>query len=149
MKFILEQSDEWEEVEIRIRCGQMTPALEKLIEQIRLYGFSIMGVKDGEKFPINLEQIYYLEAVDNRTYAYCENHVYECKQKLQELEVRLGAMNFQRISRTCILNIYKILSIRTLLNGRIEATLENQEKLIVNRHYAEGLREKIYKQGEM
>lgn len=58
-------------------------------------------------------------------------------------------MNFMRISRTCIVNIYKLMSIRTLLNGKIEATLENGEKVIVNRHYADELREKINRQGEM
>ncbi|ADZ82020.1 LytTR family DNA-binding domain-containing protein [Cellulosilyticum sp. ST5] len=147
MKFILEQSDEWSDVEIRVRCGQIDKSLEKLIEQIRLYGFSITGEKDGETFTINLEQIFYFETVDNRTYAYCEDSVYECKQKLYELEERLGTMNFQRISRSCILNIYKLLSIRTLLNGRVEAKLENGEKLIVNRHYAESLRQKIEEQG--
>lgn len=149
MKFILEQSDEWEDVEIRIRCGQMTSSLEKIIQQIRLYGFSIMGEKEGEMFPISFEQIYYFEAVDNRAYAYCENEVYQCKQKLYELEERLGNINFQRISRSCILNVHRLLSIRTLLNGKIEATMENGEKLIVNRHYAEELREKIYSQGEI
>lgn len=147
MKFILEQSDEWSDVEIRVRCGQIDKSLEKLIEQIRLYGFSITGEKNGETFTINLEQIFYFETVDNRTYAYCEDSVYECKQKLYELEERLGTMNFQRISRSCILNIYKLLSIRTLLNGRVEAKLENGEKLIVNRHYAESLRQKIEEQG--
>lgn len=147
MKFILEQSDEWSDVEIRVRCGQIDKSLEKLIEQIRLYGFSITGEKDGETFTINLEQIFYFETVDNRTYAYCEDSVYECRQKLYELEERLGTMNFQRISRSCILNIYKLLSIRTLLNGRVEAKLENGEKLIVNRHYAESLRQKIEEQG--
>lgn len=147
MKFILEQSDEWSDVEIRVRCGQIDKSLEKLIEQIRLYGFSITGEEDGETFTINLEQIFYFEAVDNRTYVYCEGSVYECKQKLYELEQRLESMNFQRISRSCILNIYKLLSIRTLLNGRVEAKLENGEKLIVNRHYAESLRQKIEEQG--
>lgn len=147
MKFILEQSDEWSEVEIRVRCGQIDKPLEKLIDQIRLYGFSVIGEKDGETFSINLEHIFYFEAVDNRTYVYCENNVYECKQKLYELEARLEAMNFQRISRSCILNIYKLMSIRTLLYGRMEVTLENGEKLIVNRHYAEVLRQKIEEQG--
>ena len=36
---------------------------------------------------------------------------------------------------------YKLISIRTLLNEKIEATLENGEKVIVNRHYAEELRD--------
>lgn len=149
MKFIIEQSDEWNEVEIRIRCNQMTKPLEKLIEQIRLFGFSITGEKEGQNYQISLEQILYFEAVDNRSYAYCADEVYECKQKLYELEERLSYMNFQRISRTCIINIYKLISIRTLLNGKIEGTLENGEKVIVNRHYAEELREKIHRQGEM
>lgn len=148
MKFILEQSDECEEVEIRMRCGQIDGALEKLIEQIRLYGFSIIGEKEGKTIKLSLENIFYFEAVDNRTYAYCESDVYECKQKLSELEMRLSSMNFQRTSRTCIINIYKLMNIRTLLNGKIEATMENGEKLIVNRHYSDSLRQKIYKQGE-
>ena len=148
MKFILEQSDTCEEVEITVKCGQIDPFLEQLIEQIRLYGFSIVGEKDEKIYKLNVEQIFYFEAVDNRVYAYCEKEVYACKKKLYEIEAQLGLLNFQRISKSCMINIYKLKSVRTLLNGRMEITMENDERLIVSRHYADALREIIYREGE-
>lgn len=124
-----------DKVEIRICCNQMTKPLEKLIEQIRLFGFSITGQKEGKNYQISLEQILYFEAVDNRSYAYCADEVYECKQKLYELEERLSYMNFQRISRTCIVNIYKLIS-----NVNSTVSAEGKFPLVVFSHGANGVR---------
>ena len=48
MKLTIEQSDQYATTEIFIKCGQIDLALEKLIKEIRLYGFSIIGKKDGK-----------------------------------------------------------------------------------------------------
>lgn len=60
---------------IFIKCGQIDLVLEKLIKEIRLYGFSISGKKDGETHSIKIENIFYFESVDEKTYIYCEMEV--------------------------------------------------------------------------
>lgn len=143
MKLIIDQSLEHQEVEITIKCGLIDENLERLIAQIRLFSFSIAGKKDGMSHLIRLEDVFYFESTDNKTFLYGEQDVYECSYKLYELEGHLASSHFVRISKSCILNVAKLASVRALLNGKFEATLANKEKLIINRHYVQALKEKI------
>ena len=135
MKLIFEQSDQYTDTEITIKCGFVDENLESIIQQIRLSMFSVSGVKDGETKIISLGDIFYFESIEERTFIYLQNDVYECPMKLYELEEQLEKANFVRISKSCILNIMKLDSVRPMLNSRYEAKLENGEKLIINRHY--------------
>ena len=135
MKLIIEQSDEYSEPEITVKCGIMDDRLESIIQHIRLHMFSVAGVKDGVTKVLSLSDIYYFDCTDERTFIYLQNDVFECSLKLYELEEQLAMANFVRISKSCIVNIMKLDSVRPLLNSRYEAKLENGEKLIISRHY--------------
>ncbi|RJE85237.1 LytTR family transcriptional regulator [Paenibacillus sp. 1011MAR3C5] len=143
MKLIIDQSLEHQDVEITIKCGIIDENLERLIAQIRLYSFSITGKKDGRSHLIRLEDVYYIESTDNKTFLYSEKDVYECHYKLYELEEHLANSHFVRISKSCILNIAMLANVRALLNGKFEAQLVNKEKLIINRHYVQAIKDKI------
>ena len=143
MKLLIDQSPDNEEVEVTIKCGLIDPGLEKLIEQIRLYSFSVIAKRDGKTFQIRLGDVFYFESVDNRTFVYTEQEVYECGLKLYELESQVAKANFVRISKSCILNVMTLKNVRALLNGKMEAELENGEKVSVTRHYVETLKQKL------
>ena len=143
MKLIIDQSLEHQDVEITIKCGMIDENLERLIAQIRLYSFAIAGKKDGVSHLIRLEDVFYFESTDNKTFLYGEKDVYECNYKLYELEAHLANSHFVRISKSSILNVSKLASVRALLNGKLEATLVSKEKLIINRHYVQALKDKI------
>lgn len=143
MKLLIDQSPENEEVEIIIKCGLIDARLEKLIEQVRLYFFSVAAKRDGKTFQLRLEDIFYFESVDSHTFAYTEKEVYECSMRLYELEDQIAKTDFVRISKSCILNVTTLKNVRGLLNGRMEAELENGEKVVVTRHYVEALKKKL------
>lgn len=143
MKLFIEQSEGLKEPEISVRYDVIDNRLEKILGYIRLNVFSLHGVKDGEKSVISLEDVYYFDSTDERTFAYLENDVYECSMKLYELERQLADANFVRISKSCIVNILKLESVRPLINSRYEARLENGEKLIINRHYLPAFKQKF------
>ena len=143
MKLLIEQSDQYTDAEIVIKCGMMDDRLESIIQHIRLHMFSVAGVKDGETKIFPLGDIYYFDSTDERTFLYLENDVYECSLKLYELEEQLEKANFVRISKSCIVNIMKLDSVRPLLNSRYETKLENGEKLIISRHYLPGFKRKF------
>ena len=143
MKLLIEQSDQYTDAEIVIKCGMLDDRLESIIQHIRLHMFSVAGVKDGETKIFPLGDIYYFDSTDERTFLYLENDVYECSLKLYELEEQLEKANFVRISKSCIVNIMKLDSVRPLLNSRYEAKLENGEKLIISRHYQPGFKRKF------
>ena len=143
LKLIIDQSSEYQEVEITVRCGLIDGRLENLINQIRLYSFSIPGIKDGSNYFISLEDIFYFESIDEKTFLYCRKEVYECGMRLCELETQLAQTNFVRISKSCVLNLMKLECVRALLNGKLEAQLVNGEKLIINRHYVQSVKNKL------
>ncbi|MDO5844575.1 MAG: LytTR family DNA-binding domain-containing protein [Methanocorpusculum sp.] len=144
MKLLIEQSDDRSEVEITIRCGAVIdPALERLIRQIRLFGYALPGKKENQTVFIRPEDIFYFETVDGKTFVYCEKDVYECEIKLYEAEQRLSSGSFVRISKSSLLNMSKLKGFQTKLNGKLEAHLQNGERLEVNRHYVAQLKERL------
>lgn len=143
MKLTIEQDLSREEPEIHIKCGLMDNRLKQLIAQIQLYSFSIPAKKDGILRQVPLEEICYFESVDNRTFVYASKEVLDCELKLYELEDKLKSTTFTRISKNCIVNTALVSGVRAQLNGRMEARLQNGEKLIVSKHYVPGFREKF------
>ncbi len=135
MKLVIEQNGNFQETEIIIRCSSINSELQKIIDAIKISSFTITAYKDGYLQKINHEDICYIESVDEKTFIYCENDVYDCKMKLFELEETLTNSSFVRISKSCILNIDFIEKVKPMLNGKYEVLLINGEKLIINRHY--------------
>ena len=76
-------------------------------------------VNDFENYVLNIDDIYYFEAVDNKVFAYTKNEVYEVNYKIHEINDLFSKTFFVQISRTVILNIDKINRVSTLVNGRI------------------------------
>lgn len=143
MKLTIEESLDNNEVEITIKCGVMDNRLRRLIETIREYSFSIQCKKNNEIYTIPLEDVYYIESVDKKTFIYCKSEVYETTNTLINLEEKLTNTSFIRISKSCILNISYLQNVTPLWNHRFEATLKNDEKLIITRHYIEELKNKL------
>ena len=121
----------------------MDERLSRLIEQIRLFSFSVTGTKDGVASMIPLEQIFYFDSVENKTYLYVEKDVYQCDKKLYELEQLLKETTFVRIRKSCILNAEKVIEVKAQLNGRLEVKLLNLEKVLVSKHYIREFKEKF------
>lgn len=143
MKLTIEKDLPVNEVEITIRCGKMDAGLEALVRQIQLYDITIAGKKDGRNYLFTLDCIFYFESVEERTYLYLKEGVYECSKRLYELEQLLENTAFSRISRACMINTSMVESVRPLLGRRLEARLDNGERLIVNRHYVPVFKEKF------
>ena len=143
MKLHIQQSPEYQEVEITIQCGMMDERLAALVEQIQLYAFSIEAKQEGRSYMLGLEKIYYFESVEEKTFIYCKSEVYECSKRLYELESQLKSTSFIRTSKSVLLNTAQVLNVRSLLGGRLEAQLENGELALINRHYVPAFKAKF------
>ena len=98
---------------------------------------------DGRIYNISINDILYIETVDRKTFGYTVNEVYELGFKLYEIEARYKLMDYMRISKSCIVNLKKIHSLKPDFGGKILATMENNEKLYISRQYASVLKEKL------
>ena len=90
---------------------------------------------NGIERMINISDIYYIESVDKQTFVYLEKEVYHTDLRLYQLIEQLKKYRFVQISKSCILNIYYMDSIKPIFNSRMEATLKNSERVYINRNY--------------
>ena len=136
MKLIIEESDDYQENEILIKCqNQNDEEIQRIIQNIQSLQTSLICKKEKAYLRIYLENILYIESIDEKTFLYTIDDVYEASQKLYELEQNLQSQGFLRISKSCVLNLEYLQHVRALFNGKYEATLTNNEKLTINRSY--------------
>lgn len=133
---------------IEIHVQEKDEKIESLIRQLQLHFNSMEGIKDKETYQILYADIFYFESVENKTFIYTEKEVFQCKQRLYELEERLKISAFVRISKSCIVNCAMIVQTRAQLNGRILVSLTNGEKLLVSKHYIQAFHNKMTGKGE-
>lgn len=143
LKINIEQSSIYSEVEITIKCNSIDERLEKLISNIRLYSSTISGKKDGKIYFLKPEDVLYFDTVDEKVFIYTVDNVYETSLKLYEIEEQFSHTSIIRVSRSTILNLMKIEYVSPLLNGRIEAVLQNGEKVIISRQYVPAFKSKL------
>lgn len=143
MKLTLDHRPQCGETEIKVIYEMMDPHLNRLIEQIRLYTSAISLEHDGITSLVSLDDIFYFDTVDNKTFAYLSQGVYSCSFRLYELEEILVETPFVRISKNCILNTNVVCSVRAQFSGRLEILLANGEKNVVSKHYLKAFRKKI------
>lgn len=141
VKLIVEESQDQKEIEVVIRCAQMNNQIQQLMNLIRSYSIMLCGKKQNCTYQIPIEQLQYIESVDDQTFLYCDDGVYECDQKLYELEEQLKYASCVRISKSCIVNINCLIHVKPLFDGKYIATTVADEKLVINRHYVKAFKE--------
>jgi len=136
MKVIITQNNEITEVSVEIHCREIDADIKKLNNYISNYDERIEAGCDGEKIYVDLNDILYFEAVENRTFMYTEDKVLSTSMKLYEIEGRLSEKDFFRCSKSIVVNIRKIVKLKPELTRNILATLTNGEVVIISRRYA-------------
>ena len=125
---------------VLIRCHAVTEEVREIEAFVKAGQGSLTGVKDSSRYEIALQDICYIESVDGRTFLYTKDQIYETSYRIYELESRLKSRYFLRISKSMLLNLMKIQSIRPALNGRFTAVLQSGENVIISRNYVKGLK---------
>ena len=147
IRIIVDQSSVYDDIEIIIRCSKVTDEVKNIMKRLKREVLTINGEKEGRQYVLDVKDCFYIETVDNKTFIYAAEEIYENSNKLYKLEDQLKETGFIRISKSCILNIDHIASVRALFNGKFEAMLTNSEKIIINRHYVKAFKEKFLGEG--
>ena len=143
MKIKTEQDLSCNEIEVIIKYPQKDKQVNRIIDFLQSFDMQIKCDSDDAERMINILDIYYIESVDKKTYVYLENIVYHTNFRLYQLKDKLQEYGFVQISKSCILNINVLESIKPLFNSRMEATLKNGEKVNVNRNYLYGVKKAL------
>lgn len=128
------------DTQITIKCREKNAFIDKLVAALKIIDRKIMVFNGGDITPLDLEEILYAESVDGKCFIYTAKQVYESYHKLYELEEQLAEYMFVRISKSGIVNLKNILSIKAYINRRLLITMSNKEQLIVSRQYAGGIK---------
>ena len=111
-----------------------------MINLVEEKNIDLPGKYHGETHFINMKDVCYIESVDNLTFLYTDQLVFESKEKLYFFEERLLNTSFLRISKNILLNMDYLKSVLVLPNYKLEAKLLNLEKLVINRHYTKNIK---------
>lgn len=143
MKIHIETRENAPELEITIVCSRLTPEVEHILATLRMVDRQLTGRKDGTTYLLDAEKVLYMESVDGKCFLYTGSDVYESPLRLSELEAELSDSGFFRISRSALVNLHCVRTLKADLNRRIRITMENGEQLIASRQYAEALKRKL------
>lgn len=134
------------EDEVIVNYLAMSPEIERIVNFIKGEKNRLVGWKDKQQKVLESKSILYIETVDGNTYAYTEADVLKVDYTLAQLEQYLKGINFFRCSKSMIINIDKVESLRSLPSNRIDARMINGEHVIISRTYASDFR-RILKKG--
>lgn len=135
LKIAKEQPEQME-----IRCHEVTEEIREIVTFVKTRQGKLTGIQKEKQFEIPVPEVCYIEAVDNKVFLYTKEQVYETRQKLYELEELLKEKYFLRVSKSLLLNLMKVGSIKPALNGRFLAVLQNGEEITISRKYVPELK---------
>ena len=142
MRVILEKVDSADKEEALIKAVNETDDIKAAMEILEGGVKKLALLKDGKTVLLEISFIYYIESVDKRTFVYTKENCYESKLRLYELEESLGSY-FLRISKSMIVNLKKIKSVKSDLSGRMEASMLNGEKIVISRSYVKEIKRRL------
>lgn len=112
-----------------------TKEVNEILNFLRKHSQRLIGKADGKELIFSLNDVYYFESVDKKTFAYLNHEVVRLEIRLQDLEKAYFELGFVRVNKSTILNVYKINSLKPEVNMRVMALLDNGEKIQINRSY--------------
>lgn len=128
------------EVEVIIRYPEENSYTKKIRDILETVDGVLIGKKENERVLVPLIDIIYIDTVDRRTFLYTDRDVYEIDKKIYELETLLSGTTFFRVSKTTLLNLLMVTSIRPEIGGRLLVTVNSGDRILVSRQYATSIK---------
>ena len=104
---------------------------------------AVFGKKNNLMHKIKVENIFYFEALDKKVYAITKNGEYEVSQRLFELEEMYVGRRFMRISKSIVINMDKIASVKMEEDRSCKVFFTSQTSVRVSRNYIKDFRLRI------
>ncbi|MBR4725551.1 MAG: LytTR family transcriptional regulator DNA-binding domain-containing protein [Lachnospiraceae bacterium] len=139
MKIDIKQITEGEE-SINIRYRDPNPTVGRIISLLRGEENRIWGRTEEGSVCFSADEILFLESVDDRLYAYTSDKVVRIDGTLSSFMNENGDEIFFRCSKSVVVNVNRVMSLKSLSSNRIDATMEGGEHIIISRRYASEFR---------
>ena len=155
MKLNLNEDKNIKEEHVDIYYANMRPAIRQIIDTVNSERPSLQGrpadedLDDGEEILLDPREIYYLDHIDRKLFAYTKNGVFRLMNTLAACEDMLWNYGFVRVSKSNLINIYKIKQLKPDLNMKVYASFDNGERICINRSYKKSFNEYLQRMRRM
>ena len=145
MKLIKTREENIEENYLELHYDMIDEETKAVLDRLRDTLRYIEGTTEKGKVTIALTDIFYIETVDRKTFAYTKDTCIEIREALRDIIEEFENIGFVRISKSAVVNIYKIQKLQGDINMRVIIYLKNGEQLIMNRSYRNDFYDKLNK----
>ena len=142
VKVDIKKVNSYDDEHAELSVVEVTDTIQSAIDTLENNCRVIAARYNGQTVMCQIDKIYYIESIDKRTYIYTKDNTLEVSYRLYELESEL-TRNFFRAAKAMIINIRKIKSVKSEINGRMTAELLNGEQVIIARSYVKELKERL------
>lgn len=109
--------------------------VHEVLGLLKKYNHKLIGKIENKEVFFSLYDVYYFESVDKKTFAYLKDKVLKIEDSLIDVEKAYFEFGLIRVNKSTVLNIYKVDTIKSELNMKVIAILDNDEKVQINRSY--------------
>ena len=151
MKLNLYEDKNSTDERVDVYYSNMRPVIRQIIDTVNSERPKLRGrpadedLDDGEEVLLDPKEIYYLDYIDRKLFAYTRSGVYRLMETLSACEEMLWNYGFVRVSKSNLINIYKIRQLKPDLNMKVYASFDNGERICINRSYKKSFNEYLLK----
>ena len=155
MKINLYEDKNIKEEKVDIHFTNMRPVIKQLIDTVKSERPTLSGrpadadLDDGEEIILDAKEIYYLDHVDRKLFAYTKDGVFRIMNTLANCEEMLWNYGFVRVSKSNLINIYKIKQLKPDANMKVYASFDNGDRICINRSYNKSFKEYLQRMRRM
>lgn len=133
----VEIEEDVQEPLVTIHCKEKNAFIEQLIAAIQMVDQKLLVNHNNSLTFVPVGEILYIESVDRKCFVYSVHEVYESSCKLYELTQQLSLCSFTQISKSCLVNLTNVESIKTYIDRRLLITMQGGEQFCL--HYSAAL----------
>ncbi len=155
MKLNLYEDKKTTDEHVDVYYSNMRPMIKQIIDTVNSERPTLSGrpadedLDDGEEIILDPKEIYYLDHIDRKLFAYTSDGVYRLMNTLAVCEDILWNYGFVRVSKSNLINIYKIKQLKPDVNMKVYASFDNGERICINRSYKKSFNEYLQKMRRM
>ena len=155
MKLNLYEDENIQDEHVDVYYSNMRPVIKQIIDTVNSERPSLSGrpadkdLDDGEEIILDPKEIYYLDHIDRKLFAYTSDGVYRLMNTLSACEEMLWNFGVVRVSKSNLINIYKIKQLKPDINMKVYASFDNGERICINRSYKKSFNEYLQKMRRM
>jgi len=138
MKIKVNRHPQFGEAKLVIDCDEKDTSIDQIVRLLEQPTIDFNGKKEDKMFVFKAAEVFYIESIEDQCFLYTKDDVFDCKYRLYEVENQEPA--FVRVNKNTVVNYKKIKFFKSSLNGRLDATLTNGDRIEISRTYVQQLK---------